>query len=82
MTRGEKIKLLQDISKGKKSIKDLLPVQLRKWEQDSNDPDLFHCISENLSMRKSERLPNESKEWRFFDIFIHKSGPPILESEN
>jgi hypothetical protein len=81
ITRQEKIKLLQDIAKGKRSIEDILPLKLRTWEQDNTDPDLFHCINENLTRRKDEQLPNENTEWRFFDIFIYKCGPPIAESE-
>lgn len=81
MTRQEKINLLQDIAKGKRTIEDLLPFKMRFWEKDDNDPDLFHCKDENLSRRKNEQLPNENKDWRFFDIFITNCGPPILESE-
>ncbi len=81
MTRVEKIRLLQDIAGGKRSIEDLLPFKMRIWERDDNDPDLFDCKDENLSRRKDEQVPNEIKEWRFIDIFIHKCGPPIAESE-
>ena len=81
MTRVEKIRILQDIAKGKRSIEDLLPVKIRIWVKDDNDTELFHCKDENLSRRKNEQLPNENKDWRFFDIFITNCGPPILESE-
>lgn len=81
MNRKDKIKLLQDIAGGKRRIEDLLPVKMRIWEQDNNDPDLFHCKDANLSRRKDEQLPNENTEWRFFDIFVYKCGRPIAESE-
>ncbi len=81
ITREEKIKLLQDIAKGKRSIEDLLPFKMRLWEQDNNDPDLFYCKAEDLSRVKHENLPNGNTEWRFIDIFVYKCGPPILESE-
>lgn len=81
MTRAEKISLLQDIAKGKRPIEDLLPVKMRIWVKDDNDPDLFYCKDENLTRRKDEQLPNENTDWRFIDIFITNSGLPILESE-
>ena len=81
MNRKDKINLLHDIANGKKTIAELLPFKTRMWEEDSNDPDLFHCISENLTRRKDEQLPKENTRWRFFDIFVYKCGPPIRESE-
>jgi hypothetical protein len=52
MKRIEKIKLLKDISAGRKTIAEILPPEISIWVQDETNPDLFHF--EGLTKRKAE----------------------------
>lgn len=81
MTRQEKIKLLQDIANGSKTIEDawIWPNDWCKWMQDNNDPDLFQCTNENLTWRRNEPLPDKNIDCG--NVFIYCTGPSIGKND-
>ncbi len=59
MKREDKIKLLNDIAAGHKTIcKELSPI-LRICKPDKDNPELYYCTATGLTSRRDEMLPDE-----------------------
>ena len=83
MKRQDKIRLLEDIAAGRKTIGETLPPVIRIWVQDETNPDLFHCKLEGWTKRKDETLPQEITGRRIINIFVILNNiPPIAETES
>jgi hypothetical protein len=80
MKRKEKINLLKEIAAGSKTIKALFPPIWRTWQQDRNDPELFHCG--NLTRRKGEVLADESTGRDINNIFLIYTSTDKITSED
>ena len=83
MTRKEKIKLLNDIKAGRKTVSELLAPIIRIWVQDVSDPKLFHCENEKLTSRMDERLSSKKRGQTIINVWEHSANcPPIAENES
>lgn len=78
MERKDKIKLLNDIAAGRKTIGETMPPIIRIWVQDKTNPDMFHCEAEKLTKRKDESLPDEMPGRAIINVTVIQ---PLPESE-
>lgn len=54
MTREEKIKLITDLQKGRRSLKEMKPVRYLVWTDLSMPVGMIHCQSMNLTLPAAE----------------------------
>ena len=78
MNRKEKIKLLQNIATGKKTIESTFPPICRTWKQDLHDPEIFHY--QDLTVRHNDKMPGTESGREYIDIFIFYKTPSTPSS--
>jgi hypothetical protein len=79
MNRKEKIKFLQDLSEGRRVMKDQFPPLIFRWQQDAVDPEIFRCGE--LTIRRGQPLP-ESKTRNVLNIFGYYCAIEIKNYED
>ena len=70
------------MQEGRVKIKRRLPPIVHFWEQDADDPDLWHCRQKGLTKRTCESFPDELEGQDVMNYHILHCPLPIATSED